>query len=39
MRALYADECHLCYELRSRLRAAGRYLHVLAPEQCYGVDK
>jgi hypothetical protein len=39
MRALYADECHLCYELRSRLRAAGRYLHVLAPDQCYGVDK
>ncbi len=34
---LYADECHLCYELRRRLRAAGRYLDVLAPDQCYGV--
>jgi len=32
----YADECHLCFELRSRLRAAGRHLDVLAPEQCYG---
>ncbi len=38
-RALYADECHLCYELRSRLRAAGRHLEVLAPDQCYGVDE
>jgi hypothetical protein len=37
LRALYADECHLCYELRGRLRAAGRHLDVLAPDQCYGV--
>ena len=36
-RPLYADECHLCYELRGRLRAAGRHLDVLAPDQCYGV--
>jgi hypothetical protein len=36
-RPLYADECHLCYELRCRLRAAGRHLEVLAPDQCYGV--
>ena len=35
--ALYADECHLCYELRGRLRAAGRHLDILAPDQCYGV--
>jgi len=34
---LYADECHFCYELRARLRQAGRYLDVLAPDQCYGV--
>ena len=37
LRALYADECHLCYELRGRLRAAGRHLDVLVPDQCYGV--
>ena len=36
-RALYADECHLCYEVRGRLRAAGRHLDVLAPDACYGV--
>jgi len=34
---LYADECHLCYELRRRLRAAGRHLDVLTPAQCYGI--
>jgi hypothetical protein len=33
--ALYADECHLCYELRGRLRK--RHPRVLAPDQCYGV--
>ena len=33
-RARYADECHLCYELRSRLR--DRFPEVLAPGQCYG---
>jgi hypothetical protein len=38
-RPLYADECHLCYELRGRLRAAGRHLEVLAPDQCYGVHE
>jgi hypothetical protein len=38
-RPLYADECHLCYELRGRLRAAGRHLEVLAPDQCYGVNE
>jgi hypothetical protein len=35
-RELYADECHLCYEVRAALRAAGRYPEVLAPGQCYG---
>lgn len=33
---LYADECHLCYEVRAALRAGGRHLDVLAPGQCYG---
>jgi hypothetical protein len=33
-RELYADECHLCYELRSRLR--GRFNDVLQPAVCYG---
>jgi hypothetical protein len=34
-RALYADECHLCYEVRSALRE--RFPDVLAPAQCYGL--
>jgi hypothetical protein len=34
-RALYADECHLCYEVRSALRE--RLPDVLAPAQCYGL--
>jgi hypothetical protein len=33
-RELYADECHLCYEVRSALRS--RFPHVLTPAQCYG---
>jgi hypothetical protein len=33
-RDLYADECHLCYELRSRLRE--RFPAVLMPAVCYG---
>jgi len=33
--ALYADECHLCYEVRSVLRE--RFPKVLAPAQCYGL--
>lgn len=32
--ARYADECHLCCELRCRLR--DRFPEVLAPGQCYG---
>ena len=35
-RALYADECHLCYEVRSALRE--RFPGVLAPAQCYGLS-
>jgi hypothetical protein len=34
-RELYADECHLCYELRSRLRE--RFPAALAPDQVYGL--
>lgn len=34
LRKTYADECHLCYELRTRLR--DRFPHVLAPDACYG---
>jgi hypothetical protein len=33
-RELYADECHLCYEVRAALRE--RVPEVLAPAQCYG---
>lgn len=33
-RETYADECHLCYELRTRLRE--RYPEVLTPDACYG---
>jgi hypothetical protein len=33
-REAYADECHLCYEVRGALRA--RFPEVLAPAQCYG---
>jgi hypothetical protein len=34
LRELYADECHLCYELRERLRE--RFPEVLVPDACYG---
>ena len=37
-RESYADECHLCYEIRAALRAAGRHPAVVAPGQCYGED-
>jgi Radical SAM superfamily len=33
-REAYADECHLCYEVRCALRE--RLPEVLAPAQCYG---
>ncbi len=36
LRALYADECHLCYEVRAALRSQGRHPDVLLPSQCYG---
>lgn len=31
----YADACHLCYSMRLMLR--GRFPHILAPDQMYGV--
>ncbi len=38
-RELYADECHLCYEVRAALRSAGRYPEIVAPGQCYGENE
>jgi hypothetical protein len=38
-RSRYADECHLCYEVRAALRAAGRHPEVLAPGQCYAENE
>jgi hypothetical protein len=38
-RSHYADECHLCYEVRAALRAAGRHPEVLAPGQCYAENE
>jgi hypothetical protein len=38
-RSLYADECHLCYEVRAALRRAGRHPEVLTPGQCYGENE
>lgn len=38
-RSYYADECHLCYEVRVALRSAGRHLEVVAPGQCYGENE
>ena len=36
---LYADECHLCYEVRAALRATGRHPEVLTPGQCYAENE
>jgi hypothetical protein len=38
-RSHYADECHLCYEVRAAVRAAGEYPAVLAPGQCYAENE
>ena len=38
-RSRYADECHLCYEVRSALRVAGRHPNVVAPGQCYAENE
>jgi len=38
-RSQYADECHLCYEVRAALRAAGRHPEVVAPGQCYAENE
>jgi len=32
----YADPCHMCYDLRRRLRAEGRLTEALLPDQAYG---
>jgi hypothetical protein len=32
----YADACHMCYDLRCRLRAQGRFAEILCPDQVYG---
>lgn len=37
--SLYADECHLCYEVRAALRAEGRHPEVLTPGQCYAENE
>jgi hypothetical protein len=37
--SLYADECHLCYEVRAAMRAAGRHPEVLTPGQCYAENE
>ena len=37
--ARYADECHLCYEVRAALRAAGSYPEVVTPGQCYAENE
>ena len=39
LRDQYADECHLCYEVRALLRAAGRHPEVVAPGQCYAENE
>ncbi len=38
-RSQYADECHLCYEVRAALRAAGRSPEVITPGQCYAENE
>lgn len=38
-RSRYADECHLCYEVRAALRGAGRHPGVVAPGQCYAENE
>jgi len=38
-RSRYADECHLCYEVRAALRSAGRYPEVVTPGQCYAENE
>jgi len=38
-RSRYADECHLCYEVRAALRSAGRHPEVVAPGQCYAENE
>jgi hypothetical protein len=37
--SLYADECHLCYEVRASLREAGHHPEVVTPGQCYAENE
>lgn len=32
----YADECHMCYDIRCVLRRRGRFKSILTPDQAYG---
>jgi len=32
----YADPCHMCYDIRCRLRKRNRYPDILRPDQAYG---
>ena len=32
----YADACHMCYDIRCRLRAEKRFMDALQPDQAYG---
>ncbi|UCE81157.1 MAG: radical SAM protein [Methanobacteriota archaeon] len=32
----YADACHMCYDIRCKLRAEGRFIEALQPDQSYG---
>ena len=32
----YADACHMCYDIRNKLRAKGRLRDILLPDQAYG---
>ena len=33
---VYADACHMCYDIRCKLRSEGRFASVLQPDQLYG---
>lgn len=35
-RRSYADACHMCYDVRCRMRAKGLFRDILVPDQVYG---
>ncbi|MCJ7606848.1 MAG: radical SAM protein [Thermoplasmata archaeon] len=35
--AKYVDACHMCYDVRCKLRASGRLTESLVPDQAYGI--